>query len=103
MKFLALGGGVGSFTWVDMLRCCGVDAQDIAVVGNEEHAIARYRRLCANSQIPDHERLRSHSESCPDNVWGFPGYALREAWGEFRSGHPWQALQPLRGVFGEPV
>ena len=72
VKFLALGGGVGSFTWVDMLRCCGVDAQDIAVVGNEEHAIARYRRLCANSQIPDHERLRSHSESCPDNVWGFP-------------------------------
>ncbi|MCZ6544882.1 MAG: FHA domain-containing protein [Chloroflexi bacterium] len=103
VKFLALGGGVGSFTWVDMLRCCGVEAQDIAVVGNEEHAIARYRRLCANSQIPDHERLRSHSESCPDNVWGFPGYALREAWGEFRKGHPWQALRPLRGVFGEPV
>lgn len=102
-EFAALGGGIGSFVWVDLLRSSGVPAADITVVGRDEHSFARYRRLCANSQIPDHERLRSHSESCPDNVWGFPGYALRESWGAFRRGRLPSAIAPLWGVFGEPV
>ncbi len=102
-EFVALGGGMGNFAWVDMLRNCGVSAEDIIVVGRDEHAIARYRRLCENSQIPEHERLRSHSESCPDNIWGFPGYSMREAWSELRRGHLRGALAPVRGVFGEPV
>ena len=73
------------------------------VVGTEEHAFTRYRRLCLNSQIPNHERLRSHSESCPDNLWGFPAYSVREAWGELRRRRMVRAIQPLWGVFGEPV
>ena len=73
------------------------------MVGRDEHAVARYRRLCGNSQIPDHERLRSHSESCPDNVWGFPGYALRESWAALKRGRIGGAVAPLWGVFSEPV
>ena len=102
-EFVALGAGVGNFCWVDILRTSGVPVDDITVVGRDEHAIARYRRLCKNSQIPDHERLRSHSESCPDNIWGFPGYATREAWGELRRGHARGALAPIWGIFAEPV
>ena len=101
--YLALGGGVGSFAWADLLRNSGVPLAAITVAGVNDHAMTRYGRLCANSQIPDHERLRSHSESCPDNLWGFPGYALREAWGELRRGRARTALAPLWRVFAEPI
>jgi pSer/pThr/pTyr-binding forkhead associated (FHA) protein len=102
-EFAALGGGVGSFAWVDLLRVCGVPSTEITVVGLDAHAIDRYRRLCANSQIPDHERLRSHSESCPDNVWGFPGYSVRESWAAFKRGKLRAATAPIWGVLSEPV
>lgn len=77
-RFCAVGGGLGSFVWVDHLRCYGVKAQDIKVIGTEANCYQTYKRYCKNSQIPDHERLRSNSLSRPDNIWGFPGYALRE-------------------------
>jgi pSer/pThr/pTyr-binding forkhead associated (FHA) protein len=71
--FLAVGGGLGSFTWVDHLRVYGAEASDIRVVGIDPVCYANYKRYCRNSQIPDHERLRSNSQSTPDNIWGFPG------------------------------
>ena len=40
-----------------------------------------YEYLTRVSQIPRAERLRSDSKSTPDNIWGFPSYALREAFG----------------------
>ena len=55
--YLAIGGGIGSFTWVDHLRIFGVPTSDIVSIGFEQKPYGRYRRLCANSQIPDHERL----------------------------------------------
>jgi hypothetical protein len=111
-EYLALGGGLGSFAWVDHLRIFGVPARSIGVVGSYEwnpespsdypRPYGNYRRLCAHSQIPGYERLRSNSISTPDNIWGFPGYASRETWRSLkrlRIG----GLRHILQVFGEPA
>jgi len=100
--FLALGGGLGSFCWVDALRVHGVSRDSITVVGFEDTPYARYARLCRNSQIPDHERLRSNSESCPDNYWGFPGYGMRESWTQLKRAQPFAAAGTLWKLIAEP-
>ena len=102
-EYIALGGGLGSFVWVDTLRNSGVAAEDITVVGNEAEPYGRYRRLVQNSQIPDHERLRSNSDSCPDNIWGFPGYAAREIWSDLTRGRIFSAAGLAWMIFGEPT
>jgi pSer/pThr/pTyr-binding forkhead associated (FHA) protein len=101
--YVAIGAGLGSFVWVDWLRICGVSPNQIAAIGMEDKPYARYKQLCLNSQIPLHERLRSNSDSCPDNVWGYPGYALREAWHDFGRGQISSALKYLWQVFAEPT
>lgn len=101
--YVALGGGLGSFAWVDHLRIHGVTPDRIAVISLENKPYGRYQRLCNNSQIPAHERLRSGSDSCPDNLWGWPGYAWREAWRDILSGQLASAAQHLWQVFAEPV
>lgn len=101
--YAALGAGLGSFVWVDLLRIGGVSASQIVALGIEPKPYARYQRLCTHSQIPPHERLRSNSDSCPDNIWGWPGYALRESWREVGRGNLSGALKALWQVFGEPV
>jgi pSer/pThr/pTyr-binding forkhead associated (FHA) protein len=101
--YAALGAGLGSFFWVDLLRLSGVRPHQIVAIGIEEVPYARYQRLCVNSQIPPHERLRSNSDSCPDNIWGWPSYALREAWHDFWKGDVAASLKYLWQVFGEPT
>ena len=111
-EYLALGGGLGSFIWVDHLRCFGVNAGSIRVLGEVGRNTAdpadfprpyySYRTLCTNSQIPDHERLRSNAISTPDNIWGFPGYASRETWRDLKSGR-FSGLKYVFQVFGEPA
>jgi len=96
VRFCAVGGGLGSFIWVDHLRCYGIAANDIKAIGTEGVCYQTYKRYCKNSQIPDHERLRSNSLSRPDNIWGFPGYALREV-GKGIS------VKGVFQVFGEPT
>jgi hypothetical protein len=96
VPFVTVGGGMGSLTMVDYLCIAGVAADDIAVLSAEDAPSRQYASLCANSQIPPHERLRSDSGSTPDNIWGFPAYALREAWHE-------RTLRPLVHVLVEPV
>ncbi|WP_293130755.1 FHA domain-containing protein [Microcoleus sp. bin38.metabat.b11b12b14.051] len=103
VDWAAVGGGLGSLIWVDLLRICGVKADRIAVLGMEEQPYARYRRLCLNSQIPLRERLRSNSDSCPDNIWGWPPYALREAWQELLKGRLGISLKLMWQVFAEPT
>jgi pSer/pThr/pTyr-binding forkhead associated (FHA) protein len=98
---LALGSGLGSFVFVDALRVSGLKPEQIVVVGNEPTPYSRYQRLCENSQIPARERLRSNSDSCPDNVWGFPGYAVREMWGNLRRGELSTTASVLWSIFGE--
>jgi len=102
VNYTAVGAGLGSFVWVDLLRICGVKINQIVALGLEEKPYARYQRLCMNSQIPDYERLRSNSDSCPDNIWGWPSYALREAWHDLIKGKVGDALGYLWQVFAEP-
>lgn len=101
--YAAIGAGLGSFIWVDLLRIGGVKIDKIVALGLEKEPYARYKRLCLNSQIPLHERLRSNSDSCPDNIWGWPSYAWREAWHDFTQGQINTALKYLWQVFAEPT
>ena len=77
--FVTIGGGLGSLAMADILRVGGLATSDIRVLGDNPSPSATYEYLAGNSQIPDHERLRSDSSSVMDNMWGFPSYALREA------------------------
>lgn len=118
--YVAVGGGLGSFTWVDHLRIYGASTEQILVLGagadpepsttqryGEHYSRCRpygkYQRLCINSQIPQHERLRSNSESCPDNIWGWPGYAAREIWHDALHGKLGNAIRIGWQIFGEPI
>jgi pSer/pThr/pTyr-binding forkhead associated (FHA) protein len=101
--YLAVGAGLGSFIWVDVLRISGVRAEKIVALGIDGEPYARYKSLCLNSQIPLHERLRSNSDSCPDNIWGWPSYALREAGRDFTQGKLNSAFKYLWQVFAEPT
>jgi pSer/pThr/pTyr-binding forkhead associated (FHA) protein len=98
-----VGAGLGSYILADYLRIFGVPTSKIRALGLEAIPYARYQRLCLNSQIPPHERLRSNSDSCPDNLWGWPSYALREAWHDFGKGKITPALRYLWQVFAEPT
>lgn len=100
--YCAIGAGLGSFVWIDHLRCYGAHKQDIIAIGPEPTPHGTYRRYCKNSQIPDHERLRSNSVSTPDNIWGWPGYALRESATGMAHGRIGDIRYILQ-VFGEPT
>jgi pSer/pThr/pTyr-binding forkhead associated (FHA) protein len=101
--FLTVGAGLGSFIWADLLRISGVKSEKIIALGLEKEPYARYKRLCLNSQIPLYERLRSNSDSCPDNIWGYPSYAWREAWHDVTKGKLNEAIKHLWQVFSEPT
>ena len=80
VPFVTVGGGMGSFVMVDLLRIAGVPASNIRALSNIDHPWQTYEYLTRCSQIPRHERIRSDSSGCPDNIWAFPSYAVREAW-----------------------
>jgi pSer/pThr/pTyr-binding forkhead associated (FHA) protein len=101
--YLAIGGGLGSFAWVDHLVVHGADPRGIVAIGLEDKPYGRYQRLCSQSQIPPHERLRSNSDSCPDNLWGWPGYAVRETFSSLAQGQFGNALQCTWQIFNEPT
>ncbi len=96
---VSVGAGLGSFALADTLRIAGLPAQHLAVLGPGTVPSRTYRYLAANSQIPDHERLRSDAGSTMDNIWGFPSYAFREAAGARGLRN---RLAPLWSVFSEP-
>ena len=104
IEYLAIGGGNGSFAWVDHLRIFGVDKKMIRVIGiaDSKSPHSKWSRLCRNSQIPEHERIRSNSISTPDNIWGFPGYASRETVRSLARGQL-VGLKYVFQVFGEPT
>jgi hypothetical protein len=80
VPFVTVGGGMGSFVMADFLRIAGVPATSIKSLSNIQAPWQSYEYLTRNSQIPRHERIRSDSSGCPDNIWAFPSYAVREAW-----------------------
>jgi len=96
VPLVTVGGGIGSFVLVDYLRIAGVPTRDIRVLSNIDHPWQTYEYLTRVSQIPGPERIRSDSSSRPDNIWGFPSYALSEAWRE-------KTVRPLLHVLGEPI
>lgn len=101
VTYLAVGGGMGSFSWADCLRISGVDPAQIMAIGTTAHPYDVCRTLCHAGQLPDSGRLRSDSGATPDNLWGWPGYALREALRELRRGRPGAALGLLWQVAAE--
>ncbi len=108
VPLVTVGGGMGSFALVHLLRIAGADPSTIRVVTDIERPYETYRYLCRNSQIPEFERIRSDSGSVMDNIWGFPGYAIREAFDtDFRrrAGRTGisNALAPVAQVLTEPI
>jgi pSer/pThr/pTyr-binding forkhead associated (FHA) protein len=99
-NYLSVGAGLGSFVWADHLRIFGVSTGEIRAIGDDVIPYANYQRLCRNSQIPPHERLRSNSLSAPDNIWGFPGYASRETWKDLKE-FRFSGFKHIFQVFGE--
>lgn len=103
VPFVTVGGGIGSFVLVDYLRIAGVPAEHIKVLSNIDRPYQTYAYLCNNSQIPGHERLRSDSSATPDNIWGFPGYAIREGWRDKSLNAWWNVLvEPVLRDFYTP-
>src|SRR5262249_3031385 len=43
------------------------------------------------------------SDACPDNLWGWPGYAVRECWRSLWKGDARNAARVLWQVFCEPT
>ena len=101
--YLTIGGGIGSFIWVDHLLVHGADPTTVVALGLEAKPYARFRQLCRNSQIFDHDRLRSDSGGTPDNLWGWPGYAVREMGRDLRHGRALHAARLAWQIFSEPV
>jgi hypothetical protein len=100
VPLVTVGGGMGSFALVDLLRTAGIPASSLRILTGIDRPYETYSYLARNSQIPDHERLRSDSASVIDNIWGWPSYALREA---FAARSPSAFLAPLFQVATEPV
>ena len=96
IPFVTVGGGIGSFVTVDYLRIAGVPTSKMRVLSNIDYPWQTYEYLTRVSQIPRPERIRSDSSSRPDNIWGFPSYAVEEAWRDKNLGH-------LLHVLIEPV
>ena len=96
VPFVTVGGGIGSFVTVDYLRIAGVPTDQIRVLSALDRPWQTYEYLTRVSQIPRSERLRSDSASRPDNIWGFPSYAVSEAVRDL-------SLKPLWNVFAEPI
>ena len=96
VPFVTVGGGIGSFVTVDYLRIYGVPTSQMRVLSNIDYPWQTYEYLTRCSQIPRSERIRSDSSSRPDNLWGFPSYALEEAWQDKKLGH-------LFNVSTEPI
>lgn len=96
VPFVTVGGGIGSFVTVDYLRIAGVPTEHMRVLTALDRPWQTYEYLTRVSQIPRPERLRSDSASRPDNIWGFPSYAVSEAIHK-------KMLKPLWNVFAEPI
>lgn len=96
VAFVSVGGGLGSFAAVDLLRVAGAAREDIAVISPTDRPHDRFRHMARSSQMVGDEPLRSDSASRPDNAWGFPGFALSEA-------RRRRTPRPLARVLVEPL
>jgi len=95
VRLCSVGGGLGSFALVDLLRIRGMASKEITVIGPEPRPWASFKELLLRSGANEEDRLRSDSATRIDNPWGFPSYAMEEA---LRSKRPW----PVIAAIGEP-
>jgi len=103
VPFVSVGGGIGSFSMVDTLRIAGVNTDQIRVISDLGRPTQTYEYLASNSQIRNNHRLRSDSSSVIDCIWGWPGYALREAWSKKQPSHALQVLvEPIGADYYTP-
>jgi hypothetical protein len=98
--FVSVGGGIGSFVTIDYLRIYGVPLEQLRVLTPVGYPWQRYEYLARASQIPVGERIRSDSTSRPDCIWGFPSFALSEA---FHAKSVRGFVAPLCQVLVEPI
>jgi hypothetical protein len=96
VELVSVGGGIGSFVMADVLRIAGMPRDRMRVLTDLDVPWQTYEYLTRVSQIPRSGRLRSDSASMPDNLWGFPSYAFREAWRD-------RTIDPIVNVCTEPV
>lgn len=97
---VSVGGGLGTFALIDLLRIRGIGVESLQVLTTLATPWESFAYLTRVSQAPRTERLRSDSSSCPDNIWGFPSYAIREA---FDADTVAGFFAPLWQVFSEPL
>lgn len=102
-KFISLGGGVGSFCWVDALRIHGTKKEEIAVVSHFARPYQQFKYFCEGSALFETDRLRSDSGTRPDNFWGFPGYAVDEIIDHAKAKKFAQALKTVWQILSEPI
>ena len=100
VPLVTVGGGLGSFALVDTLRIAGLPGAEMRVLSRLDFSHQAYQHLVRVSQIPDYERLRSDSASVIDNIWGFPSFAVREA---FAARNLAGFVKPLWNVLTEPI
>ena len=102
VEYLSIGGGMGSFCWVDTLRIHGVSFKDICVISPNKKPYRQLKLYCDAIGLTKNQRLRSDSGSRPDNFWGFPGYGLSEALDELKNKKFTKAAKLLLQLFFEP-
>jgi hypothetical protein len=100
--FVSVGGGIGSFCWVNILRVHGVAQSNIAVVAQNRCSYLQFKHYCDHSGLSPQDRLRSDSGARPDNFWGFPGYAVSEFLDDLRTGKLLAAVKVAWQIFAEP-
>lgn len=94
-EFVSIGGGMGSFCWVNTLRIHGISSSQIEVISPNTLPFQQFKIYCDNSGLTSSNRLRSDSGARPDNIWGFPGYALSEIVDELKS----RKIKKALGIF----
>ena len=82
VPLVSVGGGIGSYVLANHLRIAGMPTSNMRILTNLDAPWQTYEYLTKVSQVPRKERLRSDAQSMPDNMWGFPSYAFREAWAD---------------------
>lgn len=102
-KYVTIGGGIGSFVFVDYLRIVGIPHSQIAVITDSKKPYEQFRNYCENSGIGPNDRIRSDSSGRPDNIWGFPGFAVSEAIEELRWGNLFKSFSLFYQIFTEPI
>src|SRR5690606_15157784 len=90
------GGGIGGVVMAALLGIGGMPAASTRVLTNRDGPWQTYECLPMVSPTPREGRLRSDSQSMPDNIWGFPRYPFREAWTD-------KTVAPIVNVCTEPI